>query len=136
MKKRGSEGGTSGGIRIDGKQQAADLLKHLDEATRNRIMGELDQRQPGLTTELKRRMFLFEDLVRLEPEQLRKAFQAHPETLWVLALRNASPALLAALEAALPTRLRERLFDDVRAQGPKALSDVRAAQAKIIDSLS
>lgn len=128
-----SKKGEQAGYRIDGVRAAAELLAGLDPAHRDKLMKEMSAINPGMTQNIRGKLFVFEDLQRLDPAQFQKLFHELPRARWVLALRRTTPAMMAFVLGQLSLRGREELQEEVALQGPKRVTDIAAAQADIVE---
>ena len=75
-------------IKINGAQMASELLAGLDPTMRNRILGEIRQKDPGLADKLKKGMISFDRVIALEAADLQKVLRACPQNLIALSLRG------------------------------------------------
>jgi flagellar motor switch protein FliG len=125
--------GHRAGYRIDGVRAAAELLAGLEPTHRERLMKEMSAVNPGMTQNIRGKLFVFEDLARLEPAQFQKLFHETPRARWVLALRRTTPEMTAFVHGQLSLRAREELQEEVALQGPKRVSDIAAAQAELVE---
>lgn len=125
--------GTSDDIKIDGRKEAAELLATLDESSRERILNGIAARDPSLAAQLRKGMFTFDHVLRLESPAFLKVIREVPSALLALASRG----LEAEREKALLSKLSERqgraLREERDSMGPQKLSDVNAAREKITD---
>jgi flagellar motor switch protein FliG len=128
----GSGGGKGGGRRIDGMGAAAELLNGLDPEHRKRLLGEVAKRDPKVAAGLEQRMFGFEDLRRLSDHDLQLVLREVPHSKLIVALRRATDELQEAFYRNMTSRAGEMLREEVRAQGPKRVSDIQSAQADIL----
>jgi len=110
---------------------ALELLEGLDPATRERILAEVREKEPGLYEQLQSGLPHFESLIDLDEQRLRKLFGSIPRQKWARALRACSPELNAKLMACLPARARKELEEEIRAVGPQPLDEVRRIQFEI-----
>lgn len=116
-----------------GPRGAAELLAGLDDATRERILGEIKSQDPKLAAAIADQMFLFEDLLKVATETLQPILVSLDRTLLATALRKSSHELKTHLLSALPSRSRTELEELIVTIGPKKESDVYAAQKKIAE---
>lgn len=119
-------------VRLPGKEIAAELLSHLDEATRMRILGEIEQKDPIMAEALQSRMYGFDDLRGMESVDFQLLWKEVPRNHWLLALRGASGDFVVFLKKNLSLRAAEVLLEEVGALGPKPRPDVEEAQRKIV----
>ncbi len=124
---------------------ASSLLSHLDRAAVEAVTWEIaridriDPDEQEMVLEeffglgLRRHYFGFEDLLRMNDEEIRRAYHAGDARTWALTLASASPNLrskiLDALQPAAAFSLRQTLQD----LGPFRLAEAEAAQAEIAE---
>lgn len=116
-----------------GPGAAAEMLNGLDEKTRDRILREVAARDPKTAEAIQKRMFVFEDLIKLESAVIQQLLRDIPQGKWALALRKASDELKLMLSKNQSARAALELKDAIEAIGPRRISDVEAVQAEIIE---
>ena len=132
---KGSEektGQSSDGIRFDGVRSIAEMLNVMDRASREKLLANLEKKDPAIVEAIKSKMFTFEDLAKIPSAGLQSLLREVPGTRLVLALRNASEDLKNTIFHNLSTRAAEVLKEELDTQGPQRLSDVTAAQQDIL----
>ena len=117
----------SGGVRA-----AAEILNALDRETGKQILGRLEQRDPDLGNAIRKKMFGFADLVRLEQKDLQRIMREVDTNDLVLALKTSTPLLRDAICGALSKRAAETLKEELDMLGSVRPKDVEAAQDRII----
>ncbi|OFZ80312.1 MAG: hypothetical protein A2583_03325 [Bdellovibrionales bacterium RIFOXYD1_FULL_53_11] len=120
------------GVKIDGVKAVAEMLAHMDEENRNRLMGELAGRDPKLLEDIRKRMFVFEDIIKLEKKAAQALLQDVPRVVLLVALRNAPQEILDFVLSNMSKRAGELLMEELAAQEPRRISDIEAARAEII----
>lgn len=118
---------TSGGVR-----SAADVLNTLDRETTKQILGRLDQRDPELGAAIRKKMFGFADLVRLEQKDLQRIMREVDTNDLVLALKTSTPLLRDAISGALSKRAAETLKEELEMLGSVRPKEIDAAQDRVI----
>ncbi|MGK5086561.1 FliG C-terminal domain-containing protein [Bdellovibrionota bacterium FG-2] len=131
---RGSHRGSKDkDIPVDGKAIAAELLNGLDEATRQRILGEMRKRDPAIASKVEGRMWNVEDLIHLDPKDINRLVTEVPSRKIALTLRKASDELKQHLFSNLPKRAGDLLREEILVMGPQRTSTVETAQREIYD---
>ena len=87
---------------------------------------------PSWVVQYGKRMFRFEDLVRLSPGDVAKITKEVDQDDLVIALKNASPELKKVIFSTMSKRAVEALEEQLGFLGPKRLSEVEAAQDRVI----
>lgn len=107
------------------------MLRLMGPGERERILDELEAKQPELAQELRQDLLLMSDLVSLSPKMLAEFFQQTTADDWGLALRGVEQQVSQRIFDKVSTRLAEDM--KVIYQGPpRPLNEVQRAQAKIL----
>jgi len=117
----------SGGVR-----SVADLLNLMDKETSKTLLVKLEERNPQLGMQIRRKMFSFEDLIRLAPSDLQRVTRELEMSDLVVAMKSANTALQEALLNSVSKRAAESLREEMQMLGPVRLKEVEAAQDRII----
>ena len=118
---------------VGGIPSVIEMLQLMDPASRKKILFNIAQRDPQLAKKIEADLFSFEDLVCLSPMMTQALLREVSQPALLLALRNASDPLKQHLMANMSKRAAGLLCEDLAAQTPKRLADVRAAQDQIMD---
>ena len=118
--------------RSGGVKSAADILNSLDKDTRNTLLARIEERNAPLGAAIRKKVFSFEDLVRLLPVDLQRVLREVDMADLAIALKSAKAPLVASVMASVSKRAAESLKDDIEMLGPLKAKDVEAAQDKII----
>lgn len=118
----------SGGI-----EAVVEVLNRVDRSTEKAILQNLAQRDPSLAEEIKKRMFVFDDLASLDNQWVQRVLRDVDMTRDLpLALKVASDEVKAHVEANISQRAAENLKEAIEFLGPVRLRDVEAAQQRIV----
>jgi flagellar motor switch protein FliG len=117
----------SGGVR-----SVADLLNLMDKDTSKILLTKLEERNPSLGMQIRRKMFSFEDLIRLDPGDLQRVTRELEMTDLVISLKSANSQLQEAILNSVSKRAAESLKEEIEMLGPVRLKEVEAAQDRII----
>jgi flagellar motor switch protein FliG len=118
---------TSGGVGT-----AAEILNTLDRESGKQIIDRIEQRDPELGNAIRKKMFGFADLVRLEQKDLQRIMREIDTNDLVFALKNATPLLRDAICGSLSRRAAESLKEELEMLGSVRPKEVEAAQDRII----
>jgi flagellar motor switch protein FliG len=118
--------------RSGGVKSAADLLNYLDKDTRNTLLTRIEERNAPLGAAIRKKVFSFDDLVRLQAVDLQRVLREVDMADLAIALKTAKEALTNAVLGSISKRAAESLKDDISMLGPLKAKDVEAAQDKII----
>jgi flagellar motor switch protein FliG len=109
------------------------MLALLDEKTRERILTGVAASQPGLATQLRKKMLRFEDLTELEVVALQRFFPMVPSARWALALRGLDEAVARKLLSVIPARASQLILEERELIGPRPIRDVELARDEICE---
>lgn len=126
--------GDASSTSVDGPARAAAILQNTIGETTNAILAQLDQDDPVLASEIRRSMFTFEDLNRLDARSMQQLVREIATEQLVVALKNASEEVRDSFLGAMSSRAAEMLRDDLEALGPTKVSDVERAQQEIVET--
>lgn len=117
---------------VGGLQPLVDIINRADRTTERLILEALDARSPELAEEIRRRMFMFEDIVNLEDRAVQLILrQVEPADL-ATALKGVPEAVRDKVTKNLSERGRENLLEEMDLLGPVKVKMVEEAQAKIV----
>ncbi len=119
---------TTGGI-----QTTVDILNAVDRGTEKFIMEELDIRDAELSEEIRRRMFVFEDIVSLDNRSIQRIIREIDNSQWAIALKGASEEVKEVIFANMSKRLVEMIKEDIEFMGPVRIRDIEEAQQNIVN---
>jgi flagellar motor switch protein FliG len=121
-------------IKINGAQMASELLAGLDPMMRNRILGEIRQKDPVLAEKLKKGMISFDRVIALEAADLQKVLRACPQNLVALSLRGLDDQSKKTVFSKMTERQAGALLEEIQMMGPQKQSDVLVAREKICET--
>lgn len=122
-----------GQSRAGGVEMAVSVLNRADRATEKRILLALETEDPELAQELRRRMFVFDDIVQLDDRSLQRALrEVDFATDMPLALKVASPEVRSKLVKNVSKRQGDQLTEAMEFLGPVRLREVEDAQQRIV----
>ncbi len=125
--------GPMGGSRTaGGSGTVAEILNQVDQNTENSIMTKLEEDRPELSNEVRKLMFVFEDLLSVDDRSFRSILKEVNNDDLTLALKSATEEMRAKVFANLSARASDMIKDDLEAMGPTKLSDVEKAQQSIL----
>lgn len=116
-----------------GVQSLVDILLAVDRSTEKHIMETLELKDSELTEEIRRRMFVFEDIITLDNRSIQRVLRDVDNSVLVLALKGVSDDVSRALYANMSKRMQEMVREDMEFMGPVRLRDVEEAQQKIVN---
>jgi flagellar motor switch protein FliG len=117
----------SGGVRA-----VADLLNQLDKEMSKNLLARLEERNASLSAAIRKKLFSFEDLLRLQPADLQRVLREVDSANLAVAMKSASETLRERIYGSISKRAAESLKEELEMLGPVRLKDVEAAQDAII----
>ena len=117
---------------VGGVEPVAEILNSVDKATETRILSSIEETNPDLAEQIRELMFTFEDMALIDAKQMQMVMKDVDQADMVLALKTASDAVKELIFSSMSSRAAEMVRDDLENLGPVKISDVEAAQQKII----
>lgn len=117
----------SGGVRA-----VATLLNGVDKEMSKGLLARLEERNAQLGAAIRRKMFSFDDLTRLQSADLQRVLREVDSADLATAMKSASEALKEKIYNSISKRAAESLRDEISMLGPVRLKDVETAQDTII----
>lgn len=118
---------SSGGI-----QSVVDILNRSDPGTLKVVMDTLEVDDPELAEQVKRQMFVFEDIVMLDDRGIQLVLREVDVKDLALALKGSNPEVSQKIMANMSARASQNLREDMEFMGPVRLRDVEEAQQRIV----
>ncbi|TLX59173.1 flagellar motor switch protein FliG [Stutzerimonas nosocomialis] len=119
------------GSQVRGVKQAADIMNRF-KGNRDQMFELLRAHNEELVEKIEDEMYDFFILSRQNPDVLQTLLEVIPLEEWVVALKGAEPALVKAIQAALPKRQAQQMESINRRQGPVPLSRVEQVRKDIM----
>ncbi len=118
---------------VDGMKRAAELVSRLKGAIGEKLIEAIDEGDEELAVAIKRAMFTFEDLIKVESRDMQTVLKEVSTEQLRAALKTATPELRAHILGAMSRRAAEMLMDDLDSMGPVKLSAVEEAQSAVVE---
>ncbi|MEI7835956.1 MAG: FliG C-terminal domain-containing protein [Planctomycetota bacterium] len=115
-----------------GPGQLVAILRQAGAATEQAVMDALADESPALAQSIRGQMFAFEDLLGVSPSRLGEALREFATDEVAVALRTASKELTGRFLSCLASGVAGRLRRELAAAAPVRISDVEAAQERIV----
>ena len=116
-----------------GVDTVAEMLNLADRATEKSIMEGLEAEDPDLVEQIRRLMFVFEDIMMVNDKGIQSMLKEVDNDALALALKTASQDLKDKIFKNMSERASQLIKEDMEYMGPVRVSDVEAAQQKIVD---
>ena len=118
-----------------GIEATVDILNMVDRATEKTIIDSLEEEEPELAEEIRRRMFVFEDIIILDDRSIQKVLREVDSKDLALALKTASEEVSARIFKNMSKRAAQMLQEDIEFMGPARLRDIEQTQQKIVATI-
>jgi flagellar motor switch protein FliG len=116
-----------------GAPAVAEILNVSDRTTERSILESLGNEDSELVEEIRRLMFVFEDIQKLADKDIQMVLKNVETSQWALALKGASQTLQEKIMKNMSQRAAEILKEEMAFLGRVKLSDVEQTQQKIVD---
>jgi flagellar motor switch protein FliG len=118
---------TAGGV-----DSIVEILNLVDRASEKQIIEALEDEDPELAEEIKKRMFVFEDIVMLDDRAIQKVLREVDSQELAKALKSVDTEVQDKIFRNMSKRAAGMLKEDMEYMGPIRLKDVEEAQQKIV----
>lgn len=116
-----------------GIQAIVEILLSVDRGTEKFIMETLEIQKADLAEEIRKRMFVFEDIVNLDSVSIQRFIREIDNSDLSVALKASTDEVKEVIYANMSKRMAEMLAEDMEFMGPVRLRDVEEAQQKIVN---
>ncbi len=118
---------------VGGVQAIVNILNTVDRGTEKYIMETLEIEDTDLAEEIRRRMFVFEDILTLDNRSIQRFLRDVDNNQLAVALKGATEEVQKVIFSNMSKRLSEMIKEDIEFMGPVRLKDVEEAQQKIVN---
>ncbi len=118
---------------IGGVDSIVEILNTVDRGTEKHIMETLEVDEPELADEIRKKMFVFEDVLLLDDRAIQRVLRDVDNNDLAMALKGANEQVQAAIFKNLSKRLAAMIKEDMEFMGPVRMKDVEEAQQKIVN---
>jgi flagellar motor switch protein FliG len=117
---------------LGGVEPIADMLNLMNKNAEKNIMTRVEEKDPELAEEIRKLMFVFEDLVFVDDKGVQNILKEVDNNILVVALKTCPEEVKAKLFKNMSNRAATLLKEDLEALGPTKLSDVEKAQSSVV----
>jgi flagellar motor switch protein FliG len=118
-----------------GAKAIAEILNVIDTSAEKNILQSLEADDPELAGEIKNMMFVFDDLILLDDRSIQRLLKEVETKDLSIALKAASDEVKNKLFANVSERVAVMVKEEMEFMGPTRLSDVEAAQSRIVEAV-
>ena len=116
-----------------GVQAIVNILNSVDRGTEKYIMETLEIEDTDLAEEIRKRMFVFEDILTLDNRSIQRFLRDVENNQLAIALKGATEEVQKVIFSNMSKRLAEMIREDIEFMGPVRLKDVEESQQKIVN---
>ena len=117
---------------VGGINYVADVLNKVDRGTEKYIFDELSARDPALVEEIKKKMFVFEDILSLDSMSIQRFIRDVETKDLAIAIKGSNAEVAATLYANMPQRMQESIQQEIEYLHNVRMRDVDEAQQRIV----
>jgi flagellar motor switch protein FliG len=118
-----------------GVDSIVEILNRVDRTTERTIIENMEVQNPELAEEIKKRMFVFEDIVLLDDRSLQLVLREIDNKDLALALKATSGEVANKIYKNISKRAAEMLREEIEYMGPVRIRDVEESQQKIVNNI-
>lgn len=118
---------------VGGVDSIVDILNTVDRGTEKHIMETLEIEEPELADEIRRKMFVFEDILSLDDKSIQRVLREVDNNELAVALKGSNEEVQTVIFNNLSKRLAAMIKEDMDYMGPVRLKDVEEAQQRIVN---
>lgn len=120
---------------IGGVNFVADIMNHVDRTTEKYVFDELSKSDPTLSEEIRKLMFVFEDIMGLDDTTIQTVLRSVDTQDLAVAIKGSSEEIKQLLLNNISSRARENILSDIEYLRNVRIKDVEKAQQKIVDTI-
>ena len=117
---------------VGGVDAIVGILNTVDRGTEKHIMESLEIEEPELADEIRKKMFVFEDILLLDDRAIQRVLRDVDNNDLAIALKSANEEVQNVIFKNLSKRLAAMIREDMEFMGPVRMKDVEEAQQKIV----
>ncbi len=118
---------------VGGVDSIVAILNTVDRGTEKHIMETLEIEEPELADEIRRKMFVFEDILSLDDKSIQRVLREVDNNELAVALKGSNEEVQTVIFNNLSKRLATMIREDMEFMGPVRLKDVEESQQKIVN---
>ena len=117
---------------VGGVDAIVNILNTVDRGTEKHIMESLEVEEPELADEIRKKMFVFEDILLLDDRAIQRVLRDVENSDLEVALKGSNEEVKSVILKNLSKRLAAMIEEDIEFMGPVRMKDVEEAQQKIV----
>ena len=116
-----------------GLQSAVNILNVVDRGTEKHILESLSFDNSGLADDIRKKLFVFEDIIKLDPRAIQRVLKDTDTQVLAVALKNATPEVKNVIFDNISVRMKQNIEEDMDYMGPVRIKEVEDAQQQIVN---
>ncbi len=120
---------------VGGLDTVVELVNTMDRSTEKEILDKLSETDPELAEEIRRHMFVFEDITKLDDRSIQMVLREVDTKELAKALKGSSEDIMDKIANNLSKRAGQLLKEEIEFMGPLRVVDVEEAQQKIVNTI-
>ncbi|MFH0734138.1 MAG: flagellar motor switch protein FliG [bacterium] len=121
--------------KLGGTKSVATILNRTNVTLSKDIIAGIEEKDPEVAAEIKRLMFLFEDIIHLQDRDIQRILKEVDRKDLSFALKIADEKVQSKIYANMSERAADLLKEELQYMGPVKLKEVESAQARIVDTI-
>mgnify|MGYP000007721249 FL=1 len=117
---------------LGGVDYVADVMNHVDRSSERQIFDELDKNNPDLSRVIRDKMFIFENIIDMDPRSVQRFIRECEAKDIVYALKTASEEMKQVFFSNMSKRMADTVKSDLEIATNVRLKDVEEAQQRIV----
>ncbi|WOG29083.1 flagellar motor switch protein FliG [Endozoicomonas sp. 8E] len=123
---------TSQNTTVSGLRQVADIMNRMNDTSVQNLLSYFKEQDKKLAEQIEQQMFLFEHLMRLDEDALRKVMAEVSQDILALALKGAAQEMVDSVVGTMTKRSAKFLLEDIENLGPVRASQVQSARNDVL----
>lgn len=120
---------------IGGIDSIVDIINLVDRSVEKNIMESLEAENPELADTIKKRMFVFEDIIGLDDRAIQKVLRGIDNKILAIALKGATESVKEVIFNNISQRLAQTIQEELEFMGPKRMKEIEEAQQSIVNEI-
>jgi flagellar motor switch protein FliG len=133
LERKVSSMGFTDNIAVGGIDTIVEIINSLDRASEKNILETLDVNDSELADEIRKRLFVFEDIAKLSNVAIQRVLREIDNKDLTIALKMATEEVTTVIFTNISKRLQEMIRDDMDVMGPVRVRDIEEAQQRIVN---
>lgn len=122
-------------VKVGGIDFVASMMNNLDRSSEKSIFDGLSSYNPELASDIRKRMFVFEDIITMDDRSVQRFVRDSDPRDIVLALKGSNSEVANKLFANMSTRMAQSIRDDLEITSNVRMKDVEESQQRIVSTI-